>query len=73
MPQLGQSTALGGDMDRGPVVPRVEDRARRTAVRKYPNQVAPDYFQRIEPEGRRDALHQTLERKIDLRPSEAPN
>jgi hypothetical protein len=49
MPQLGQTAALGDDMDRSPIVPRVEDRAGRTAVRKYLNQVAPDHFQRIEP------------------------
>ena len=36
-----------------------------------PEPIAPDHFQRIEPEGRGDALHQTLERKIHLRPAEA--
>ena len=73
MPQLGQTAALCGHMNRRPIVPRVEDRAGRTAVRKYLNQIASDHFQRIEPKGRRDALHQALERKIDLRPSEASN
>jgi hypothetical protein len=40
-------------------------------MRKCLNQIAPDHFQRIEPEGRGDALHQALEREIDLRPAEA--
>ena len=71
MPQFGQIAALGGDIDCSPIVSGVEDCAGRTAVRKGLNQIAPDHFQRIEPEGRGDALHQTLEREIDLRPAEA--
>ena len=34
MPQLGQTAALCGDMNRSPIVPRIEYRASRTAVRK---------------------------------------
>ena len=49
MPQLGQIAALCGDMNRSPIVPRVEYRASRSAVRKCLNQIAPDHFQRIEP------------------------
>jgi hypothetical protein len=70
MPQSGQTAALGGDIDCSPMVTRVEYCAGRTAVGKCLNQIALDHFQRIEPEGRGDALHQTLEREIDLRPAE---
>jgi hypothetical protein len=56
---------------RSPMVARVEYCAGRTAVRECLDEIAPDHLQRIEPDGRGDALHQPLKREIDLRPAKA--
>ena len=69
--QFGEPAPCGGDIDGGAIVARVEDGARRTAIRKCLDEIAPDHLQRIEVENHADALHQPLERKIHLRPAEA--
>ena len=71
--QVVEPAVADRGLDRARIVAGIVERAGRGAVGKLVrrNEIAPDDVEMIEPELDRDALHQPLQRQIELRPAEA--
>ncbi len=71
--QLVQTALANCGVERLLIVPRIEQRTGGSAIRERigRDEIAADHVERIELQLDRDALHQSLEREIDLRSAEA--
>ena len=71
--QIFEPAVADRDLDRARIIAGIVERAGRRAIREFirRHEIAPDHVEMVEPELDRDALHQPLQRQIELRTAEA--